>query len=77
MTPEHCRAFSGEGQLKITRKPNGSYLIESSPSFAKRRACLRLQRISILPVTIFCAAIAGYRDELEHMRNAAPMAAKP
>lgn len=56
--------------MSITRKPNGPYLIESSPNYAKRRACLLLQRLAILPVTIFCAAIAGYRDELQHMRNA-------
>lgn len=54
----------------ITRKPAGPYLIESSPQYAKRKACLRLQCFALLPVRIVCAAIEGYRDELRHMLDA-------
>jgi len=54
----------------ITRKPSGPYLIESSPQYARRKACLRLQRFALLPVRIVCAAIEGYRSELRHMRRA-------
>ena len=31
-----------------------------------------LQRLALLPVTVVCAAVAGYREELRHMRDAAP-----
>ncbi len=55
---------------QLTRKPTGPYLIESSPNYGKRLAALRWQRLAILPVTIFCAAVAGYRDELNHMIDA-------
>ena len=56
----------------ITRRPARQYLIESSPDYGKRRACLFLQRLVLLPVTVVCEAIAGYREELRHMRDAAP-----
>lgn len=55
---------------QLTRKPRGPYLIESSPNYELRMAALRWQRLAILPVTIFCAAVAGYRDELNHMIDA-------
>lgn len=78
----------------ITRKPEGPYLIESSPYYAKRLELLKspanqllrqnespahhesharttlLLRITMLPVTTICAAVAGYRDELLHMIDA-------
>ena len=57
---------------EVTRRPNGPHLIESSPDYAKRRACLFLQRLLLLPVTVVSEAISGYRDELRHMRNATP-----
>lgn len=57
---------------ELTRRPNGPYLIESSRNYGKRRACLLLQRLVLLPVTVVSEAIAGYRDELRHMRNATP-----
>ena len=57
---------------EVTRRPSGPYLIESSPSYGKRRACLLLQRLALMPVTVVCAAVAGYRDELHHMRDATP-----
>jgi hypothetical protein len=54
----------------ITRKPSGPYLIESSPHYGKRRACLALRRLAILPISIMCAVVTGYRDELRHMQDA-------
>ena len=57
---------------EVTRRPSGPYLIESSPAYGKRRACLLLQRLALLPVTVVCSAISGYRDELHHMRDARP-----
>lgn len=54
----------------MTRKPAGPYLIESSPNYAKRQACLRLRRMALLPLSILCAAVAGYQDELRHMIDA-------
>lgn len=54
----------------MTRKPNGPYLIESSPNYRKRRACLAVRRMALIPVSILCAAITGYRDELHHMLDA-------
>lgn len=57
---------------EVTRRPSGPYLIESSPAYGKRRACLLLQRLALLPVTVVCAAVAGYREELRHMRDATP-----
>jgi hypothetical protein len=36
---------------EVTRRPDGPYLIESSPAYGKRRACLLLQRLAMLPVT--------------------------
>ena len=57
----------------ITRRPARQYLIESSsPDYGKRRACLFLQRLVLLPVTVVCEAIAGYCDEQRHMRDATP-----
>lgn len=53
-----------------TRKPAGPYLIESSPNYRKRVVCLCLRRLALLPVSILCAAITGYRDELHHMLDA-------
>ena len=53
-----------------TRQPAGPYLIESAPQYARRKACLRLQRFALLPVRIVCAAIEGYRSELRHMLDA-------
>ena len=47
---------------EATRRPNGPYLIESSLNYGKRRACLLLQRLLLLPVTVLCEAIAGYHD---------------
>lgn len=55
----------------MTRRPNGPWLIESSPDYTKRMACLFLQRMALLPVTILCAAIDGYRNEQRHMMAAA------
>ena len=55
---------------QVTRQPAGEYLIESSPNYGKRLAALRWQRLAALPVTILCAAVAGYRDELHHMLDA-------
>jgi len=55
---------------QLTREPNGPYLIESSPNYGKRLAALRWQRLAALPVTILCAAVAGYHDELRHMIDA-------
>ena len=43
----------------VTRRPSGPYLIESSPAYGKRRACLLLQRLALLPVTVVCAAVPG------------------
>lgn len=57
---------------EVTRRPDRPYLIESSPDYGKRRACLLLQRLVLLPVAVVCAAISGYRDELHHMRDATP-----
>ena len=58
---------------EITRRPpGGRYLIETSPNYSKRRAFLLLQRLVLLPVTVVCSAISGYRDELHHMRDATP-----
>ena len=57
---------------EITRRPDGPYLIESSQEYGKRRACLLLQRLALLPVTVVCAAVSGYRDELHQMRDATP-----
>ena len=59
---------------EVTRRPpvGRPYLIESSPNYAKRRACLFLQRLVVLPITVICEAIAGYCEELEHARNATP-----
>jgi hypothetical protein len=54
----------------MTRKPAGPYLIESSPNYGKRRACLALRRTALLPLSIMCAAVTGYRDELRHMQDA-------
>ena len=36
---------------EVTRRPpvGRPYLIESSPNYAKRRACLFLQRLVVLP----------------------------
>lgn len=56
----------------ITRRPARQYLIESSPDYGKSRACLFLQRLVLLPVTVVCEAIAGYCDERRHMRDATP-----
>ena len=57
---------------EVTRRPNGPFLIESSPIYRKRRACLFLQRLMLLPVTVVCEAIIGYCDERRHMRDATP-----
>ena len=54
-----------------TRKPDGPYLIESAPQYARRKACLRLQRFALLPVRIVCAAIEGYRSELRSLDDGA------
>jgi hypothetical protein len=54
----------------MTKKPAGPYLIQSSPHYRKRLAALRWQRLALLPVTILCAAVAGYRDELQHVLDA-------
>ena len=56
----------------ITSRPARQYLIESSPDYGKRRACLFLQRLVLLPVTVVSEAIIGYCDELHHMRDATP-----
>jgi len=54
----------------MTRRPNGPYLIESSPDYRKRLICLALHRWALLPLTILCAAVAGAHSEHRHMRNA-------
>lgn len=53
-----------------TRQPAGPYLIESAPQYARRKACLRLQRFALLPVRIVRAALEGYLSELRHMLDA-------
>ena len=45
---------------EATRRPNGPYLIESSRNYGKRRACLLLQQLLLLPVTVVSEAISGY-----------------
>ena len=57
---------------EATRRPNWPYLIESSRNYGKRSACLLLQRLLLLPVTVVCEAIIGYCDERRHMRDATP-----
>lgn len=57
----------------LTRKPAGPYLIESAPHYAKRRFCLRLLQLTVLPATIVCAAVSGYQNELHHMIDAQPI----
>jgi hypothetical protein len=56
--------------MNVTRRPNGPYLIESSPHYSKRKACLFLRRTALLPVTVLCSAVAAYRYELLHMLDA-------
>ena len=53
-----------------TRQPAGPYLIESAPQYARRKACLRLQRFALLPVRIVRAALDWYLSELRHMLDA-------
>ena len=73
----------------ITRKPDGPYLIESSPNYPMRLAELRLcsnrrerpsvpflERMVMLPFVIFGAATDGYRNEMRHMIDARPVRAE-
>lgn len=70
----------------ITRKPEGPYLIESSPNYPIRLAELRLcsnrcerpsvpflERMVMLPFVILGAATEGYWDEMRHMIDARPI----
>jgi len=56
-----------------TRKPNGQYLIESSPDFPMRKVSLFLERMVMLPFVLLGAATDGYRDEMRHMIDARPI----
>lgn len=51
---------------------NGPWLIESSPNYPKRRLCVFLHHMALLPITILGASIRGYRDELLHMSDTKP-----
>ena len=53
---------------EATRRPNGPYLIESSRNYGKRRACLLLQRLLLLPVTVVV------RGDHRILRRVAPYA---
>ena len=52
-----------------TRRPNGPYLIESSPNYLKRCACLAVQRFALWPSAIVRAVVAAYHDELQRTLN--------
>ena len=54
----------------VTRKPDGPYLIESSPQYAKRQRWVCVRRVLSLPFAVVNAALVGYRQDLEHMLDA-------
>lgn len=63
----------------IRRKPDGPYLIESAPKFQQYRAAKAAREIAqriVSPLTIYSAAVSGYRAELRHML-AAPICLGP
>ncbi len=56
------------------RKPAGPYLIESAPKLKKHLAAKADSEIAqriMSPLTIFSAAVSGYRSELRRMTDAA------
>lgn len=48
----------------ITRKPEGPYLIQSSPDYGKRCVFLAVHRFACLPSSIVRQVVAAYHDEL-------------
>ena len=48
----------------ITRKPEGPYLIQSSPDYGKRCVFLAVQRFALSPSSIVRQFVAAYHDEL-------------
>jgi hypothetical protein len=56
--------------LPATRRPDGPYLIESSPTYPLRRVVVLQQRLLSLPSAIVSAAVSKYLDELNHMLDA-------
>lgn len=56
-------------------KGPGPFMVESCPRLPLViRAAIRAHRLVTLPVVVACAAVSVYRDELQHMRNARPIA---
>ena len=49
----------------VTKNPAGPYLIESSPHYRKRCACLAVQRFALWPSSIVRQVVAAYHDELQ------------
>ncbi len=56
------------------RKPDGPYLIESAPKLKQYLAAKAAREIAqriLSPLTIFSAAVSGYRSELRRITDAA------
>ena len=54
----------------ITRKPDGPYLIQSSPDYGKRCFCLAVRRFALWPSSIVRTVVAAYHDELQRALDA-------
>ena len=55
---------------EITRRPNGAYLIESSPNYRQYHAAKAAREIVERIMAPITAAVAGYSDELDRMLDA-------
>lgn len=53
-----------------TRQPDGPYLIESAPQYRQYLAAKAAREIVERIMAPITAAVAGYREELNHMLNA-------
>ena len=54
----------------ITRKPEGPYLIQSSPDYGKRCVFLAVHRFACLPSSIVRQVVESYHDELQRTLDA-------
>ena len=54
----------------ITRKPEGPYLIQSSPDYGKRCVFVAVPRFAIWPSSIVRQVVESYHDELQRTLDA-------
>ena len=66
--------------MNPVRRPDGPYLIESSPHYQKylsaksaREIVEKIMAPVMLPVKVISAAISGYREEMDHILAADPI----